>query len=309
MKKFLPLLAALLVLAGCTAGATTATHHVAGRRASSTPATRAPAVAEYVALGDSYTAAPYVPLTDVALGCLRSDHNYPHLLARTLHVTRFHDVSCSAARVHDLTAAQPTFHGQSVPPQLAALSTRTALVTLGIGGNDDGLFAALVGGCPVSTPMGTSPGRPGQCGKVDTAAARAAIRDIGSRVRGALAAIHHRAPHARVVLVGYPRIASTTTTCPAIIPVAHADALVLDRTTRLLDRTLAATARAGHAAYVDVYRASAGHDACANVPWVNGIHTDTRRAAALHPFAAEQRAVARLIARQIARQISGKVAR
>ena len=35
----------------------------------------------YVALGDSYAAAPGVPETSLAGGCARSDHNYPHLLA------------------------------------------------------------------------------------------------------------------------------------------------------------------------------------------------------------------------------------
>ena len=35
----------------------------------------------YVALGDSYTAGPLIPTTDLAGGCARSDHNYPTLVA------------------------------------------------------------------------------------------------------------------------------------------------------------------------------------------------------------------------------------
>jgi hypothetical protein len=36
----------------------------------------------YVALGDSYTAGPLIPVQETTpLGCLRSDHNYPHLVA------------------------------------------------------------------------------------------------------------------------------------------------------------------------------------------------------------------------------------
>ena len=36
----------------------------------------------YVALGDSYTAGPIIPVQQTdPLGCLRSDHNYPHLVA------------------------------------------------------------------------------------------------------------------------------------------------------------------------------------------------------------------------------------
>ena len=50
----------------------------------------------YVALGDSFTAGPLVPTTDLADGCLRSDGNYPSLLATSLDLD-LTDVSCSAA--------------------------------------------------------------------------------------------------------------------------------------------------------------------------------------------------------------------
>src|SRR5207245_819479 len=44
----------------------------------------------YVALGDSYTAGPLIPeqLPD-PMGCFRSDHNYPHLVAAALRVSAF----------------------------------------------------------------------------------------------------------------------------------------------------------------------------------------------------------------------------
>ena len=34
-------------------------------------------IGRYVALGDSYSAGPLIPTTDLAGGCARSDHNYP----------------------------------------------------------------------------------------------------------------------------------------------------------------------------------------------------------------------------------------
>lgn len=51
------------------------------------------------------------------------------------------------------------------------------------------------------------------------------------------------------------------------------------------------------AEYVDVWTASAGHDICADDPWVNRQLTDQDADAGLryHPLAAEQRAVAGLI--------------
>jgi hypothetical protein len=35
----------------------------------------------YVSLGDSYAAGPFIPNPTLPLGCLKSDHNYPHLAA------------------------------------------------------------------------------------------------------------------------------------------------------------------------------------------------------------------------------------
>jgi hypothetical protein len=63
--------------------------------------TAAPAqeqVSSYVALGDSFTAGPVIPnQLDDPIGCFRSDHNYPHLVAATLRPTKFADASCSGA--------------------------------------------------------------------------------------------------------------------------------------------------------------------------------------------------------------------
>jgi lysophospholipase L1-like esterase len=135
-------LAALaLAVAGCSSGAGRAARPAAPD--SSAPAGR---FASYVALGDSYTAAPLVPTTDLADGCLRSDHNYPTLLAKRLHVRHFTDVSCSGATTGDLTHRQHTYRQASVPPQLRAVHRDTDLVTVGIGGNDFDLFGTLAFG-------------------------------------------------------------------------------------------------------------------------------------------------------------------
>ena len=64
------------------------------------------ATESYVAMGDSFTAGPVIPnQLPEAGGCMRSDHNYPHLVARaTAAVLR--DASCSGATTRDLTAPQ-----------------------------------------------------------------------------------------------------------------------------------------------------------------------------------------------------------
>jgi lysophospholipase L1-like esterase len=293
----LVLLVALLVLAGCG----TSTHpSIDGAGAGSDRSPSAsPPIGRYVALGDSYTAAPYVYLTDVAGGCLRSNGNYPALLAKRLRVAKVVDVSCSAATTGDLTGKQKTFNGR-LPPQLDAVTPDTQLVTLGIGGNDFGLFESLSRGCPLVGPEGgsvvMSPGGP-RCGEVDLATATSEIRGIQRLVTRSLQQVHRRAPKATVVLVGYPRITSTTRSCPKQLPVSLGNARVIDRLTHRLSDAMRSAADASHSSYVDMYAASQGHDVCAGkAAWVNGVRTDTNRAASLHPFAEEQQAVAERIA-------------
>src|SRR5690242_3722986 len=92
----------------------------------------------YVALGDSYAAGPLIPAQNGSpAGCLRSDHNYPHLVAAADRAASFTDVSCQGATTGNMTQPQGVGLGTN-PPQLNALSAGTTLVTLQIGGNDIG---------------------------------------------------------------------------------------------------------------------------------------------------------------------------
>jgi len=286
-------LVALLLLAGCSGGSP-----AAGRSSGAPSAATSgggSAVPAYVALGDSYTSAPYVNLTDVANGCLRSDHNYPSLVAKALRVRHFSDVSCAGATTADLTGRQVTFPERdlSVPPQLRAVRPGTDLVTVGIGGNDFGISSLLLSSCPTARasclPASAGP------------RIRREIAALRPRLVASLRLVRRRAPRATVLLVGYPKIAPDHGSCPELPPLAPAALGLLNRLNRSLNDAMRAAAREAGVGFVDVYRASVGHDICARVPWVNGIHTDTSRAAAMHPFGIEQRAVARLIVRQLSR--------
>ena len=92
---------------------------------------RAPIVLTYVALGDSYRAAPLVPVTDVANGCFRSSNNYPSIVAKKLGAV-LDDRRCGGARTVDFRRRQ----FPDVPPQLSAVKPDVDLVTIGVGGND-----------------------------------------------------------------------------------------------------------------------------------------------------------------------------
>ncbi len=241
-------------------------------------------VDRYVALGDSFTAAPLVPTTDVAGGCFRSDHNYPSLVAERLDVGTFVDVSCSGADTTDLTGRQSTVQDATVPPQLRAVTPATDLVTLGIGGNDFDLFHTLVATCAQLRPQDPS-GSP--C--ADDLANRgvdlvAQTRKIADRVATSLRRIRQRAPRARVLLVGYLRLVPSSGRC-ADLPLARGDYAYGVRLSHALDTALARAARRTGVGFVDLYAASKGHDVCSDDPWVNGRRTLQGEALAFHPFA------------------------
>lgn len=289
-------LAALLVV-GCSG--TPSSAPAPSGRAASGDVPREPAGSlddvpprRYVALGDSFTSAPLVPTTDLADGCLRSDGNYPSLLADALDL-RLTDVSCSGATTGDLVRRQETVRDAFVPPQLRVLDERTDLVTLGIGGNDLGLFSRLVQAClglrdqdPTGSPCADS-----SLGQQLLASAPR----IGANVERALGRVRERAPNARVVLVGYPRIAPAEGECPRLLPFARGDVAFGDRVLRALDTAMREAAEDRGVEYLDLYAASAGHDVCGAEPWVNGRQTQAGVALAFHPLATGAKATAALL--------------
>jgi len=266
---------------------------------SRTPApTSAPPPVDYVALGDSFSAGPLVPdARSDPPGCFRSTNNYPAYLAGFLGVRSYRDVTCSGAQTRDLPRPQQLAFGQTVPAQLDTLSAGTDLVTVGIGGNDFGLFGSIVGTCgalrdrdPRGAPCRRSftrriDGRP-----VDTKARDA--RRVEDRVARMLLAVVRRAPEADVYVVGYPRLLPERGRCAAV-PFAAGDYPWGRRVEGLLNDALRAAAERAGATFVDLYPASRGHDACAGSrAWVNGSQTLFGLAAGFHPFQEGMRGMA-----------------
>jgi lysophospholipase L1-like esterase len=245
----------------------------------------------YVALGDSFTAAPLVPTTDLADGCFRSDSNYPSIVAEQLDVAELVDVSCSGAETRDLTRRQPTVRDATVAPQLAALDRDTDLVTLGIGGNDFDLFHTLVATCtkagredPTGSPCADELGQRG----VDLVAR---TDEISDRVAQAVDRVRRRAPEATVVLVGYLRLAPAEGRCRDL-PFARGDYEYGAEVSEALNEALERAARRTGVEFVDMHAVSEGHDVCSDEPWVNGHRTVEGEALAYHPFAEGMEAVA-----------------
>ncbi|MEO5654056.1 MAG: SGNH/GDSL hydrolase family protein [Marmoricola sp.] len=286
------LLVTLLALTGCTSSS----DQSASRASVADKVKVAPSGGTYVALGDSFTSAPLVPVTDVASGCFRSSANYPTLLAAKLGL-KLDDRSCGGAVTADFTKSQ--YPG--VPPQFSALSEKTDVVTVGIGGNDNRLFRQLVGKCPaVGGPEAT--GTP--CTDLMTSGGgdrlSRAITKAHPKIVTAIREIQRRAPEAKVLVVGYPQMITPDSTC-AELPLAKGDYPYAAKINKALTDSLQRAATKTGATYIDVFAASKGHDICSADPWVNGAVNDQKRAARYHPFAAEQVAVAKLVEGALAR--------
>jgi lysophospholipase L1-like esterase len=236
----------------------------------------------YVALGDSYTAGPIIPVQqNDPFGCLRSDRNYPHLVAAALGVDDFKDASCSGAETEDMTAPQGVSPGPN-PPQFDRLSATTELVTLGIGGNDIG-FSEIIDNCFSPTPTGHP------CRDHYVVNGRDELREriaaTAPKIAAVLHGIRERSPIARIYVVPYLSILPETGTgCWPQMPIAPDDVTYVRGIQKELNRMLARQARANGARYVDAYTPSIGHDAC-QLPvsrWVEPV-VPTTPAAPVHP--------------------------
>ncbi|MFG1908083.1 SGNH/GDSL hydrolase family protein [Kribbella sp. NPDC048928] len=251
-----------------------------------TQASATPQFGKYVALGDSYTSAPFVPLADLlSLGCARSYSNYPKQLAAALGVHRFTDVSCGGADTTNMTQPQSTALGTAAP-QFDALTPDTDLVTLGIGGNDFGVFGDIIGTCPglrASDPAGAPCKAHFTVNGVDTLQQK--IEQTQTRIAIVVQGIRARSPQAKIVLVGYPKIAPEHGTCPSVLPFADGDYSYLYSIEQALNAAVSNAAAAGGATYVDTFGPSTGHDACApdGQAWIQGKDINLLRAISYHP--------------------------
>ncbi len=242
----------------------------------------------YVALGDSFTAGPFISTMRAdPQGCARSRSNYPAFLADWLDVATYTDVSCSGALTTDLYAPQQLFDGDKARPQLDALNADTDLVTLGLGGNDFGIYEGLIG-CQGS-----------QSSFCPVAQLDADARKVQTRIARAVRRIERRAPDADIYVVGYPDILPTEGTCAAVGVSAETLAPVTS-IAAALNTSLRRGAKQSGAIYVDLEAISRGHDVCAKGrAWVNGPRFRAGVAAPFHPKINGMRAVASTLYEQI----------
>jgi GDSL-like Lipase/Acylhydrolase family len=242
----------------------------------------APAAAqEYVALGDSFTAGPLIPVQVPIFGCLKSNNNFPNLTARDLGLT-LKDASCSGAETEDMTQPQNVDPDGPNPPQFDRLSKRTRVVSLQIGGNDIG-FSSIAEDCFSTSPEGTPCQDRYVVNGRDEISER--IQATAPLVAAVLQGIRERSPKARIFVVNYAAILPHSGPgCYPQMPITEADVPYVRAKQEELNAMLATQAAAAGAQLVDWYGASVGHDACQPpvIRWVEPV-VPVNAAAPIHP--------------------------
>ncbi len=292
------------LLTACTpagAGKPATTPSAAPTAGAHGPSAGAPAArlsGTYVALGDSFTAAPLPHAQGGSSpACLRSVQDYPALVAAALRPASFVNVSCFGASTTDMSQAQRA----DTPPQLNALSAADTLVTLQVGGDDIGVghIATTCATLSLTSPFGHPCQQHYTSGGTDQLAQ--AVAQTAPKVAAVLAAIRQRAPHARILLVGYPDILPVSGNgCWPEVAVARGDVPYLRGIENQLNGMLTATAAAHGVTFVNTYAASVGHDACQHpgTKWVEGL-IPTSVAVPFHPNALGEQAMAQDVERAI----------
>lgn len=257
---------------------------------------------EYVAMGDSYTAAPQLPPQTTKLTpsqCGQSAVNYPHLVARQIHPASFSDRSCTGATLADLSGAQKV-SGTVNQPQGTDLGSATKLVTLTIGGNDIPL-TELLSQCLQQA----SADRPCDAEVIASQAGETfqrSFKELADNLPKMFAAIDQRSPSARVFLLGYPQIlAPGDAACVERTYFTPAAMTYVDRQILRLNAVLKRAAVAAGQYYVDTYGPSLGHDACESdrTRWVEPVKA-AFGAYPFHPNPRGERAFAALVLKAIA---------
>lgn len=289
-------------------------------------ATTAPATAvaqsrqqplEWAALGDSYTAGVFVGDPQPPLGstdrdgCDRTTNSYPDIVSRKFVVHRpggrpvnLTNVSCGNATINEIalerqtpiSPVQPPSDGwPSVAAQVAraGIGAHTEVITIGVGGN------SLPVGKMVPACLFAGVGQPDEATPCRDAYEAGgpfldpeSIYDKYDRITRDYAAMLHavreKAPHAKIITVGYPSIfPSDPTACDrsdtsqfaaqikgfGLVSLTHGDIAWLHEVMAHLNAIIHAVTELSGGQYVDTATSSTGHDVCraSTVKWVEGI--------------------------------------
>lgn len=218
--------------------------------------------------------------------------------------------ACSGATIEDLYTDDTHANAGEIP-QLENLDEDTSLVTLSIGGNDVG-FADVVEECLTKGILEWQDG----CRETMGEETVKKIRDLKDDLVKLYDEMQRRAPNARILIVGYPRMFPDEPGVPGLEvgpsldtgdldePIEPADQRWMNDMGQLLNQTIKAAAEEAGVEYVDVSDALDGHEIGTEDSWINDLNFEWENGkpvdmGSFHPNDEGQAAIARLVQQRI----------
>jgi hypothetical protein len=289
----------------------------------------------------------YFPSTDTSSDkCHRSPAAYPELLAHGLYNVTVPPAldfgACSGAKLnnfyHSVSTEEPQLDHICTPNpyvnphegELAPCSDSSVqLVTLSVGGDDLG-FGDVLNACvtnrsdqqrclgqdPFVTFGGQLPEQDASCtlpfcvGDGTPEKSYFGIERIELKLRQLYMDIRGRAPHARIVVLGYPRIFPANGADDPTCNLHRIDEGWLTAKGQQVDDVIRFAVNAsGVAEYVDTFTSMSGHEACQgvtlNTAWINGVACPLGCTESFHPNKLGQKAFASAVAGQLVKSPPG----
>lgn len=214
------------------------------------PANAQDAAPSYVALGDSYSSGLGAGDYDADSGnCKRSANAYAEQWAAANSPASFDFTACSGARTGDVLA-----------DQLGPLSDSTGLVSISIGGNDAG-FADTMQACVLQ-------GESVCLTKIEEAKGYME-GTLPGELDSVYNAISDKAPSAKVVVMGYPRIYKLEGECS--VGLSEVSRAAINSAADALNDVIAKRAADHGFTFGDVRDTFTGHEICSGDSWLHSV--------------------------------------
>lgn len=202
----------------------------------------------YVALGDSYSSGVGTNSYTLSSSCLRGVYAYPYLVSQQRANTSLSFVACSGATTTSLMSSQ-----------IQAVNASTNIVTVTIGGNDIG-FSSLIVQCTL-----------GSCSTALNNTRAGLNTTLAPKLDTVYSAIKAQAPSARVVVLGYPRLFSSSS-CLGTSGISAQERTDANLLADAVDSVTAARAAAYGFTYKSAISSWTGHAVCSSSAWLNGLN-------------------------------------
>jgi lysophospholipase L1-like esterase len=224
-------------------------------------------IANYVALGDSFTSGQGAP-PYLSTPCLQSKYaSYPIITASLSTYRLAANESCSGAD----TAVVMAQLGQ-LPDRLKGSRSPVRLVTLTVGGIDAGSNLVLAACAP-------DPAAPLCAAAIATAEFN--LPSVGTKLAATYLAVANAMPKAKIVVLTYPRLFNAS-----VSPLGDTVNLLTDALNATITGAAASAPYSGkNVQLVDVTQEFANHGIGASIPYISFDPTNPSAPANLHPNA------------------------